>query len=106
MLVAFSWDELELVLYFSIPDDVRFELLLDLVSWDFQEILAKSSSAYITLGNKKIFLSLGSDCWNIFGYIGVAKSENALSSAELARVFEVTSLAKTAKLRKYLHFLQ
>ena len=28
------------------------------------------------------------------GYIGVAKSENALSFAELARVFEVTSLAK------------
>ena len=28
------------------------------------------------------------------GYIGVAKSESALSFAELARVFEVTSLAK------------
>ena len=28
------------------------------------------------------------------GYIGFAKSENALSFAELARIFEITSLVK------------
>ena len=48
----------------------------------------------ITLGNKKTFLSLGSDCWSIFKVYRVAIYENALSFAELVRVFEVTSLAK------------
>ena len=53
---------------------------------------------------KKYFLSLGSDCWSIFRVCGVAKSENALSFAELARVFEVTSLAKLQNCKKYLNF--
>ena len=43
---------------------------------------------------KRIFLSLGSDYMSILRYIGVAKSENALSFAELTRGFDITSLAK------------
>ena len=50
---------------------------------------------------KRYFCLLAQIVGAFLGYIGVAKSENALSFAELARVFEVASLAK---LQKYLNF--
>ena len=43
---------------------------------------------------KRYFCLLAQVVGAFLGYIGVAKSENALSFAELARVFEITSLAK------------
>ena len=58
------------------------------------DVLRQLDCSQITLGNKKIFLSLAQIVGAFLEHIGVAKSENELSFAELARVFEMTSLAK------------
>ena len=52
------------------------------------------TDCYITQTVKKYFCLSAQIVGAFLGYIGVAKSENALSFAELARVFEITSLAK------------
>ena len=51
-------------------------------------------SYWITQANEKYFCLLAQIVGAFLWYIGVAKSDSALSFAELARVYEIISLEK------------
>ncbi len=60
--------------------------LVPVLIWNSKEMSETERCLKLHWARKITFLFLGSDCWSILGYIGVAKSENVYSLTELARV--------------------